>query len=120
MKVTFLTELVVEKLAGDFWRVAQEFRAQAADQVITVPAGTVTDFASVPRLPLVFVVTGCIGQKAATLHDWLYSQGRFPRAWCDQVLRDALAAEGVGWFRRQAMYLAVRAAGAGHYRAEAA
>ncbi len=115
MIVEFLTPLRVEKLAGDYWQVLAEFVARCGDQLVTVPAGHVTDFASVPRLPVVYLATGGIGQRAAALHDWLYSQAAQPRAWCDEVLRDALAAEGVSWWRRALMYRAVRLAGAAHY-----
>lgn len=116
MEVIFLTSLAVRKMAGDFWQVLEAFRARAGDQLIEVPAGYCTDFASVPRLPIVYLAVGAIGEKAATLHDWLYSRGAFPRAWCDEVLLYGLEAEGVAWWRRRLMYRAVRIAGASHYR----
>ena len=40
---------------------------------IIVPAGFVTDFDSVPRLPLVYLLFGGLGEREAILHDWLYS-----------------------------------------------
>lgn len=40
--------------------------------VITVPAGFVTDRSSIPRLPLVYLMVGGKGRRAAIPHDWLY------------------------------------------------
>ena len=51
------------------------------------------------------------------LHDYLYGQGTLERAWCDRIFLEAMRAEGVSWWRCQAMYRAVRLAGAGRYTA---
>lgn len=115
MIVEFLSALVVEKLAGKFWRLRAPFHARCGGDLVVVPDGYTTDLATVPRVPIIFLAFGAIGEKAATLHDFLYGQGAHPRSWCDEVLRDALAAEGVSWWRRQAMYRAVRIAGRAHY-----
>lgn len=40
---------------------------------IIVPAEFITNFASVPRLPLVYLLFGGLGEREAILHDWLYS-----------------------------------------------
>lgn len=89
---------------------------------IVVPKGFETDFASVPRLPMMWVLAGGVGHRSATIHDWLYSLAKqaqnsgatykvFSRAICDAVFAEALACGGVGFFRRGAMWAAVRLGG---------
>ena len=40
--------------------------------LITVPEGYTTNFASVPRIPIIFDLVGGYGHAAAVLHDYLY------------------------------------------------
>jgi len=77
----------------------------------TVPAGYVTDFASVPRLPLAYWWTGDTAHMSAVLHDYLctdwYPEGITWREAAD-LFREAMEAEGVPAWRRWMMYWAVR------------
>lgn len=64
--------------------------------LIAVPPGYVTDFASVPRLPIVYWIFGGIGDKEGVMHDFLYTiphttgTGKVvDRATADKVLRGA-------------------------------
>lgn len=83
---------------------------------IRVPKGFRTDFASVPRLPLAYMLTGGKGSRAAVVHDYLYSGGiKVSRAQADKVLREALQASGYGWFTVALMYAGVRLGGAPHF-----
>ncbi len=84
-------------------------------RVITVPKGFITDFASVPRWPVVFLFTGDTSDEAATVHDYLYSSGIVSRKVADSILAEASAAMGEPGWRRFAMYAAVRIGGASHY-----
>ena len=84
---------------------------------IVVPAGFITDLASIPRaFRGVFSVNGR-SRMAAVLHDWLYcsqssgARPRFSRAECDAIFYEALAACDVGLIERNAMWLGVRAGG---------
>ena len=79
---------------------------------ITVSAGFITDFASVPRPFWNLIPPWGKHGKAAILHDWLYYKpdGR-TRAFCDRILLEALHALGVRWLRRRIMYRAVRLCG---------
>src|SRR3546814_14291312 len=63
--------------------------------LIKVPAGTETDFASVPRWPLTFALLGQYGHAAAVLHDWLYSSGQLSRGAADLVFFNALRSSGI-------------------------
>ena len=83
---------------------------------VTVPKGFITDFASVPRLPFVYDVLANMAQRAAVVHDYLYSMGIVPRAIADKVLLEAMKISGVSWAKRNAIYLGVRIGGASHYK----
>jgi len=78
---------------------------------ITVPEGFTTDFASVPRLPIAFAVFGGVAEAPAVVHDYLYSETDTERSICDAVFLEAMEAVGISWWKRRAMWLAVRAAG---------
>ncbi len=76
---------------------------------ITVPAGFVTDFASVPRfLWFIFPPMGTYN-PATVLHDYLCKMEGYPRFMADAIFREAMRELGVPWWRRVAMYLGVRA-----------
>ena len=80
---------------------------------LTIPAGFITDGASIPRLlwPL-FSPTGK-HMRAAVLHDYLYAQGasKLTRKAADQAFYDAMRASGVTPIRAKLMYWAVRVFG---------
>lgn len=88
----------------------------AAGQTIIVPPGFQTDLASVPRLPLVYWLTGATSTEAAVVHDYLYSTGIVPRDVADEVLSEASRVTAVPAWRRGLMWSAVRLFGGGHYR----
>lgn len=78
---------------------------------IKVPAGFVTDFASVPRLPLAYWLAGDKARCAAVVHDFLYVTKAYPREICDKIFLEAMEATGIPAWRRLPMYYAVKAAG---------
>jgi hypothetical protein len=83
---------------------------------VTVPAGFVTDFASVPR-PLwpIFPPAGA-WCEAAVVHDYLYSSKACSRFLADALFRECMAHCGVPVWRRMLMYYAVRVFGRRHKR----
>lgn len=84
-----------------------QFSSSVTGSVLTVPKGFVTDFASVPRLPLMYSLFGDVGHYSAVLHDYLCRLGH-DRALADKVFMEALEEEGVGAWRRYPMYWGVR------------
>lgn len=117
----FLTDLAVRLVdeAREIWQLTQPL-AYESDLLgaIVVPQDFRTDFASVPRLPLAYLVVGGKGKRAAVVHDWLYSGGqRVDRKTADQVFAEALAASGYGGLVRGLMYAGVRLGGASHFDA---
>lgn len=86
-----------------------------SEEIITVPAGFVTDFASVPRaLWWLFPPHGKYA-KAAIVHDYLYVQAYKTKAFADGVFFEAMGVLGVPSLTRHLMYWAVRLFGRGSY-----
>jgi hypothetical protein len=119
MKVEFLSRLRTEDIDDERAALTDPLIAVVDGETITIPKGTETDFASVPRIPLAYLLAGGTARRAAALHDYLYAQQR-DREWADEVFLAAMEADGVPWWRRQIMYAAVRAFGEGPYREKVA
>ncbi len=115
----FLTRLAMQaadnKDDGE-WQLTAPlvYQSDVAGQTFTVPAGFPTDLASVPRLTIVFLLTGDSSAEAAVVHDMLYTNKPVPRRVADAVLREASAVTGVPAWRRWLMWAGVRAFGWSH------
>lgn len=95
------------------YELLRPLRYQSArlGRVFEVPAGFRTDFASIP-LPALSLI-GTLGDRAATLHDWLVRTGEIPRQTADRVFLEALRDSGVEKSVAELMYMAVCAYTAG-------
>lgn len=119
----FLSRCVLE-VADDQddgqWVLAQPllYQSDVALETFTVPAGFHTDLASVPRLPLVFLLAGDCAREAAVIHDYIYQTHIVNRKMADAVLREASAVTGVPAWRRFLMWSAVRLFGGSHWGSE--
>ena len=81
-----------------------------------MPAGFITDLASVPRaLWSVFPPHGKYA-KAAILHDYMYANGYKDKKTADRIFLEAMEVLGVPKWRRKTMYWAVRMFGRGNYK----
>lgn len=87
-------------------------------EVVAVPEGFITDFASVPRIPVAFLLAGGYGRMAAVVHDYLYTTHQVDRPTADSIFREALLAMGEVPWRAQMMYLGVRVGGASPWVAD--
>ena len=119
----FLTELEVKVLhetegGRSLWQLAHPlvYQSDILKEPVCVSEGFVTDFASVPRIPVVYLLMNDVGQPAAVIHDYLYRFHPCTRAEADAVLEEALKVLGVSWWRRKSMWAAVRLAGWGAYK----
>ena len=92
------------------------YQSDVARCTIAVPAGFVTDFASVPRVPIAFLLAGDTASKPACVHDYLYATGALPRDVADAVLREAALIDGVPSWRAAILWAGVRAFGASHFK----
>ncbi|MEQ9728501.1 DUF1353 domain-containing protein [Pseudomonas sp. WHRI 8822A] len=98
------------------WRLLAPFSyLDPGHGLVTVPAGFISDFASVPRLPLTYALLGAYGHAAAVLHDWLYSTTTLSRAEADRVFLNALRSSGIARWRAWLMYAGVRIGGSPRY-----
>jgi hypothetical protein len=92
------------------------YESDVAGAIIVVPGEFVTDLASVPRLPFVYLLAGGIAHAAAVVHDWLYTSHAIDgkpieRAVADAVFREAAMLCGASWFQAWLMYQGVRVGG---------
>jgi hypothetical protein len=76
--------------------------------VIRVPAGFVTDFASIPHVARMFVPVLGRAAKAAVIHDYLVVENE--RSWEEsaKIFREGMMVLGVDWFQRILMYYSVK------------
>lgn len=98
------------------WRVDSPLVYESSDRTIIVPSGTLTDFASVPRLPIAFWFTADCAHAAAVIHDYLYATGSVSKRQADKIFLQAMEETGVSWLQRKLMYRAVRLFGGSHYK----
>lgn len=87
------------------------------DDYKDIPAGFITDGASIPRFFWRFIGHPFESEYICVYveHDYDYAVGKIPRKYADKKLLDGLKAKGVGYFKRYAIYFAVRLFGASHY-----
>lgn len=97
------------------------YHSDVLGATIVVPEKFITDLASVPRLPIAWLVAGGRGSRSAVLHDFAYQFGEWTldngepskttRRVADDVFRESLAADpisGAGPVAQRLMWLAVR------------
>lgn len=87
-------------------------------EVVAVPEGFITDFASVPRIPVAFLLAGGYGRMAAVIHDYLYTTHQVSRETADSIFREALLAMGEPAWRVELMWMGVRVGGEGPWTAD--
>ncbi|MCI5048608.1 MAG: DUF1353 domain-containing protein [Aquisalinus sp.] len=81
-------------------------------EVILVPRGYQTDFASIPGWAQFAISPFGRHAEAAVAHDWLYAVGEEgKRQWADELFRYAMMEKGVNAVKRNSMFRAVRAGG---------
>ncbi|GJH22435.1 DUF1353 domain-containing protein [Caballeronia novacaledonica] len=119
----FLTSLEVELISDatnsgrGTWRLTAPliYRSDVADQTFVVPAGFETDFASVPRVALAFMLCGDTAHAASAVHDWIYTFHPVTRDVADAVLREAAIVSGVPAWRAALLWAGVRVGGGGSH-----
>jgi hypothetical protein len=125
----FKSKLLVEEVCDSvddgrgLWRLTAPlvYASDLTNDVYSVPVGFETDFASVPRVPIAFLLCGDTASKPAALHDFLYTKGpsgKHPvpdRATADAVLKEAALATGVPAWRAWLLWAGVRLGGASHW-----
>lgn len=122
----FTEELLVESI-GDQWILKRAFKFYYADDAgnplreVIVPEGFVTDFASTPKLFYPIFPPIGIYNKAAMVHDFLYTAGSdsaITREDADRFFLQAMEVLKVPSWKRRLMFFAVRLFGKNHFRNE--
>jgi len=120
----FLSRLAATNVDADFaggrglWELVEPlvYESDVAGMTITVPAGFKTDFASVLRLPVIYLLFGDKAHAPATVHDYLYHSGLVKRKTADDVFAEAMrASTRLSAVERGMMWAAVRLFGGLHY-----
>ena len=117
----FVTTLKTDQTDRRTYKLLDDLVLADDDQrTIIVPAGFVTDFASIKVLHnaflfVLFALVSGYGNYSATVHDFLYSEGQVSRKEADAVLYRALRAEGVARWRAWLFWAGVRVGGAKQY-----
>ena len=74
--------------------------------IISIPKGFTTDFATIPRLARVFIPVNGKHRLAAVVHDWLWEPGG--REYANKIFREFMLELGVKPWRIKMMYAAVK------------
>jgi hypothetical protein len=97
---------------GKTWALMRNFGYaignEQSEDVIEVPIGFLTDFASVPFFLQWFIPKWGKYGNAAIIHDWLYWCQERPRAEADSVFREAMGVMEVGPFKKSLIFWGVR------------
>ena len=120
MTALFLTCLDVELIEDKVWCLTKDLIYQS-DIVgrIVIPAGFITDFASVPRVPIAFMAWGDRVHREAVVHDFLYRRDcpvDVPREVADRVFLEAMECRNKPFYVRYPMYWGVRMGGASSWK----
>lgn len=105
----FATDSITVRRYDDTrWELVEPLAYVGRWETFTVPAGFVTDFASVPQPVMWFVPRYGRYTAAAILHDYLIAEGRVSSQDTDGIFRRVLREEGVPLLLRWLMWAGVR------------
>jgi hypothetical protein len=109
----FLDPLNVTEISDSVFAICDHpFRYQSnLAGLLTVPVGFYTDFASVPRLGIVYAMLGDRAHEPAVVHDWLYYAAITTREMADNVLMEAMNVMGLPFWQRYPILWGVRIGG---------
>jgi len=106
---SFTSPLVVEYLGEHKWKLVHAFEYYREPGTIKIPAGFITDFASIPKT--FWSILSPYGKhgKAAVVHDYLYFINKeYDRKQADDIFKEAMKVLGVNWLVRGIIYNVVR------------
>lgn len=110
----FLDSLCVTEISDSIFEIcdhAFRYQSDVAGKTFTAPVGFFTDFASVPRIGIIYAMLGDTAHEPAVIHDWLYYGAFVPRDVADNVLFEAMGVIGLPFWRRYPIYWGVRIGG---------
>lgn len=87
------------------------YYSELLDYEVIMPKGSITDFASVPRVPIIYWFFGGRAHHESAIHDYLYSTGKVNKVLADKVFLEAMECRKKNRFIRYPMYWGVRIGG---------
>lgn len=116
---SFTTPLEFELMGSRLYRLTAAFEyhigVENSGIVITVPAGFVTDLATVPRAFWSLFPPDGDYAKAAVIHDYLYQSRTVSRLYADEIFNEAMAVLGVHPLTRWLIFKTVRTFGGRYF-----
>lgn len=109
--MAFVTKLVVREHGSSHWKLEYPLIYKGNQDRFIVPAGFLTDFASVPRAFWSWIPRAGKHTKAAVVHDYLYIKQPVSRRDADGIFRRMMRELGVSAPRAWIMWKAVRVGG---------
>lgn len=119
----YLSDLYVEMLDKEsrdgrqLWRLTEDliYFSDRYGIFIITRKGYVTDFITLKRYPIAYMLIGETAHRPPVTHDDCYDNQHVDKKMADLIFYDALLEEGVGKIKANAMYWAVRLFGRGTY-----
>lgn len=111
----FLDPLETIEISDSVFSIADHpfrYKSDLLPEVITVPIGFYTDFASVPRsLGPIYAMLGDRAHEPAVVHDWLYYSAITTRDNSDAILMEAMKVMDLPSWQRYPIWWGVRLGG---------
>jgi len=112
MTAKFLTQLDCRWLNDDVAELISPLRyySDLLKVLVDVPAGFQTDFASVPRLPIIYSLWGDRAHHEAVIHDFLFRKDSSPKVGFMQanaIFKESMVARGKSAMIYNPMYWGV-------------
>ncbi len=107
----FPKPLRADKIGPQIWKLVLSFIYDNPPDRVVVPVGFISDGASIPRIAQSLIGGPWSGRysESAVIHDYLYETMPITKRKADRIFLDGMKILGVIWWRRNLMYLAVRA-----------
>ncbi len=112
----FLTELETINITDTLWKLTAPlvYESDLLKTKVIIPKGFLTDFASVPRIPVVYWFWGGRSHREAVLHDYLARKDSIPVVGyfrLHRVFLEAMKSRGKTFLVRWPMYIGVNVGG---------
>jgi len=113
----FITSLLINQIIDKVFELTAPLIYQSdilGGFKVTVPIGFQSDGASVPRVPVAYMLFGDRAHHEAVIHDYLYRIDSVPLVsfkMANKVFLEAMECRGKSWFIRWSMYLGVKFGG---------
>jgi hypothetical protein len=109
LKSEFLSSLDLRDIDDNKAMVISDliYRSEIYNGIIIVPEGFITDKASVPRVPIIYMAFGDRSHRESVIHDYLYKTGIVSKVKADRIFLEAMKARAKPLWVRWGMYLGV-------------